>query len=256
MITRGSTLLLCALALAACDKNGVQTITEAPSGGVSIKFFNLGVNAPSVNFYANDTKLTAVGPLNGAESTSGTAYGSAGAGGSYTDIAPGQYTVSGRITASTDHGVAIASLPVTVAAGKRYSFYLSGIYDPNAKRVEAFAVEDPFAEEIDYSQAYVRFVNAISNSTPMTLYAKSQATGAEGAIGGAVAYKGAGPFVAVPPGLYDLSTRTAGSSTNAITKTGVAFGAGKVYTVSARGDMTVTSTSAANRPILDSFANR
>lgn len=257
MITRRSTLLLlCAVALAACDKNGVQDITEAPQGGAAIKFFNLGVGAPSVNFYVGDKKMTAVSSGTGAESPNGTAYGSAAAGDHYTDIAPGQYTVTGRITAATDHGAAIASVPVTIDAGKHYSFYLSGLYDPNTKTVDAFIVEDPIPEDFDYSHAYIRFVNAISNSTPMTLYARNQDTGTEAAIGGDVVYKAAGAFTPVPPGVYTLSTRTAGSSTDAITRGATAFGPGGVYTISARGDMTVTSSSAPTRPILDNFRNR
>ena len=53
-----------------------------------------------------------------------------------------------------------------------------------------------------------------------------------------------------------LSTRYTGSSTNAIVRAGVSFVAGKVYTISARGDITVTSTTATNRPFLDNTANR
>jgi hypothetical protein len=45
-------------------------------------------------------------------------------------------------------------------------------------------------------------------------------------------------------------------TTNAIARTAVSFSAGKVYTISARGDMTVVSTTATNRPFLDNTANR
>jgi len=45
-------------------------------------------------------------------------------------------------------------------------------------------VEDvlPTTTTTDFTTAYVRFVNAISNSAPMTLYAKSTTTGTETAI--------------------------------------------------------------------------
>ena len=75
-------------------------------------------------------------------------------------------------------------------------------------------------------------------------------------IGGAVAYKSGGAFTPLPNGVYDLATRTAGSATNAIVRTAVSFVAGRVYTIGARGDMTVTSTTATNRPFLDNTANR
>jgi hypothetical protein len=60
----------------------------------------------------------------------------------------------------------------------------------------------------------------------------------------------------VPNGTYDLSTRYAGVTTNAITRAAVSFSAGRVYTIGARGDITVTSTTAATRPQLDNTANR
>ena len=41
-----------------------------------------------------------------------------------------------------------------------------------------------------------------------------------------------------------------------ITRTGVQFVAGKVYTIGARGDITIVSTTATNRPFLDLTANR
>src|ERR1043165_3240312 len=90
--------LLAAATLTACgdlDSNAVQDIT-APLGGARVKFFNFGVNAPGVNFYTNDTKVSAISntacqailPTDttatgktclsaGIESTTGTAYGAA-----------------------------------------------------------------------------------------------------------------------------------------------------------------------------------
>ena len=74
------------------------------------------------------------------------------------------------------------------------------------------------------------------------------------ANGGVVGAGGA--FTALPGAVYDLNTRTAGSTTNAITRTAVSFVAGKVYTIGARGDITVVSTTLATRPQLDNTANR
>jgi Domain of unknown function (DUF4397) len=259
-------LLLCAAAIVACDKNGRQDIT-APASGANVKFFNFGVNAPGVNFYANTQKLTAISstscqPPNdttavcrstGSESTTGTAYAAAGSGALYNEIAPGQVTLSGKIAAATDKDLAIANVSTSLADGKFYSYFVSGVYDAAAKKVDAFVVEDPIPEITDYSQTYVRFVNAISNAQPMTLYAKSTVTAAEGAVGATVSYAAAGTFVTLPAGVYDLSTRTAGSSTNVITRTGVSFVGGHAYTVTSRGAIGNTGTTA---PGLDNTANR
>jgi hypothetical protein len=272
---RSIAALLVAAAVAACgdyEKKGFQDIT-GPVTGARVKFFNFGVNAPAVNFYANDTKVTAIASgscfgvtdtatvrvcnSTGLESTNGVAFGSAGLGGLYSAVASGQYTLNGRIAAATDKGLQVAKVPATIADGKAYSVYVSGFYDATAKTVEGFVVEDLVPDAIDFTAAYVRFVNAISNSSAMTLYANSTTGGGETAIGGAVAYKSAGTFVKIIPGVYDLNTRTTGSSTNAISRTAVSFAAGRVYTIASRGDITIASSSTAtNRSFLDNTANK
>ena len=248
-------LLLGAAALSACDKNAVQDIT-GPLPAARVRFFNFGVNAPSVNFYANDTKMTATSSGTGVEATTGVSYGGVGSGGMYAGIDPGQHTFSGRIAATTDKDLPISNLTATLEDGKKYSMYQSGFYNTTAKTVDAFIVEDPFPDEFDYSVAYVRFVNAISNAQPMTMYITPDSGGAAVAIGGEVAYKSAGAFTAVPSGLYDLATRYTDSTTNKIIRANVSFSAGRVYTITARGDITITSTTLTNRPFLDNTLNR
>lgn len=250
-------VLLCAAALGACEENAVQDIT-GPVPSARIKFFNFGVNAPQVNFYANDTKMTAAASTTGTESNFGVAYGGGapGSGDLYTGIAPGQYTISGRIAAATDKDLPISNVTATIADGKHYSFYQSGFYNSTAKTVDGFVVEDAFPVPTDFSVAHVRFVHAIPNAASMTLYAKNQETGAETAIGGAVPYKSAGAFTTIPVGTYDLHARYAGATTNAIVRTNLSFNGGRVYTVAARGDITVKSTTAATSPFLDRTFNR
>lgn len=254
-LKRSLVMLLGAVALAACEKNAVQDLTTSVPKA-RIRFFNFGVNAPSVNFYADAIKMTATTSATGTEATTGVSYGSVGSGGFYATIDPGQRVITGKIAATTDKDLAISPLTVTLEDGKAYSYYMSGFYNTATKTVESFIVEDPYSTTIDYSQSYVRFVNAISNAQPLTLYAKNTTTAAEVPIGAAVAYKGAGAFVAVPAGVYDLGARLTGVGTNAIARTGVSLAAGKVYTISARGDITVTSTTATNRPFLDNTANQ
>ncbi len=253
---RSLALLLCAVSLTACEKNAVQDITGALPGA-RIKFFNFGVNAPPVNFYANDTKVTAISSTSGAESVLGVAYGAVGAGGLYSAIEPGQYTFSGRIAAAVDKDLPISSLSATLENGKSYSFYQSGFYNTTSKTIEGFLIEDPYVDQDNFSTAQVRFVNAIANSSPMTLYITGTTpVTAEVAVGGPVAYKSGSAFVAVPNGVYSVATRTTGSATNVILRTGVSFVAGRIYTVGARGDITVTSTTAVTRPFLDNTINR
>jgi hypothetical protein len=246
--------LLGAAALAACDKNAVQALPTAPLLASRIKFFNFGVRAPGVNFYANDTKMTATSSATDTESTIGVTYGGVGAGGVYLAIAPGQYTLTGRIADTTDKDLPIATVGATIADGKFYSFYMSGLYNATAKTVEGFVVEDPFVAQSDYTVAYVRFVHAIANANPLTLYAANTTTHDTVAVGAAVAYKDAGAFTALPGGVYDLFARYTDSTTNKVSKKAVSFSAGRIYTIGARGDITVATGTAA--PALDNTANR
>ena len=106
---RFSSVLLSTVVLAACSKDSVQTIAAPSTGGAYVKFYNFAVNAPVVNFFANDAKLTAISSTSctppvdarctstGIESTTGTAYGSLGNAGLYSALAPAQYSFSGRI---------------------------------------------------------------------------------------------------------------------------------------------------------------
>lgn len=263
--------LLCAGALSACGDDALTNITE-PASGARIRFFHFGVLAPSVNFYANETKMSAIAttacsstvPIpeacttTGSESTTGLAYSAVSAGGAYSMIDPGQYTLTGRIAAATDKDLPIATVATTLEDGKYYSYYMSGLYNTTAKTSDAFVVEDPPALPPDFATASVRLVHAIFNAAPMTLYARDTVTKVEVAVGGEVAYKGAGTFTSIPAGVYDLSTRYAGASTNALTRPAVTFGGGRVFTISARGDITVapsTACGAANRTCLDFTAN-
>src|SRR5205814_5572528 len=134
--------LLCAGLLSACGTKEVQDIT-GPLANSRIRFFNFGVNAPGVNFYANETKMTAITSATGTESTTGIAYGGVGAGGAYDDIDPGQYTLTGRIAAATDKDLPISTVTTTIVDGKYYSFYMSGIYTAPTKSVAGFVGEDP-----------------------------------------------------------------------------------------------------------------
>lgn len=248
--------LLGAIVLASCEKNAVQVLPSVELPGARVKFFHFGVSAPGVNFYANETKMTAIVSGTGTESSTGVAYGAAGAGGAYTAIAPGQYTLTGRIAAAgADKNLPIATVAATTEDGKFYSFYMSGIYNTTLKTVDAFVVEDPVAPPSDYAVAYVRFVNAISNANPLTLYAKNTAGDtATVTVGTAVAYKGASAFITLPAGIFNLFARYTDSTTNKVTRNGVTFLGGRVYTVGARGNITVTSGTTA--PALDNTANR
>ena len=264
--------LLCAAALSACGDEAITNITEPPASNSRIRFFHFGVLAPSVNFYANDTKMSAIAttvcssttPIpeacmtTGSESTTGLGYSAVSAGGAYAAIVPGQYTLTGRIAAATDKDLPIATVTTTIEDGKSYSYYMSGLYNTTTKTSDAFVVEDPVVLPPNFGSATVRLVHAIFNANPLTLYARDTLTKVEVAVGGEVAYKGAGTFTVIPAGIYDLSARYAGATTNALTRPAVAIGGGRVFTITARGDITAAPSAAcaaANRTCLDVTTN-
>lgn len=269
---RSFTALLGLVALAACEKNAVRDIT-APLPAARIMFFNFAVNAPSVHLYAGDTKVTATTfsacsnaanpPVTsndslcltaGRQSAAGVGYGGVGSGGLYSGVSAGARALNARL--ASDQATVVASSQATIQEGKHYSYYTSGFYNSTTKSADGFLVEDNLSPTINWNVAAVRFVNAISNSQPMTLYAKNTETGEQIAVGGTVAYKSAGEFVQLAPGSYDLSTRTSATGAGLVVRTGVSFEPGRTYTIGARGDMTVTSATATNRPFLDVSENR
>ena len=256
-----------ALVLSACsmEKNAVQDITGPVTGG-QVRFFNFGYGTPTVNFYANDAKVTAITSATGVESTSGVAYGGVGNAGNYSVLAPGSYTFAGKSTVVADSGRLISSIPGTLVDGKRYSVFQSGPYNTTAKTVDGFIVEDDIPGTIDWTKAYVRFVNASANSNPMTLNATNTVGGEIVPVGTAIAYKSAGSFVAVTPGTYNIAgtcgttcnSTGAGNNTTTVARTALAMTAGRVYTITLRGDVTLNplTTTLANRLLFDFTANR
>src|SRR5207247_10992792 len=112
----------------------------------------------------------------------------------------------------------------TIADGKFYSFYLTGFYNTTTKTADAFIVEDPIPAPVDYTVAYVRLVHASPNADPLTLYARvngDTVTAHWAAVGTAVAYKGAGAFATITPGVYDFGARYTAGTPKRITVPGV-----------------------------------
>ncbi len=239
--SRALALAFAGVLFAACDKNTVQELPFAPLLATRVKFFNFGVNAPGVNFYADQQKLAAVQSGTGSEATTGVAYGGVGNGNSYTQVASGTHTLTGRI-----------------AAGKYYSLYMTGFYNTTTKTVDAFLLEDPVAPPADFTVAYIRFVNTMSNAAhPLILYAgyTTGDTTKVDTLSAGLAYQGASTLATLPVGIYNLFARYQDSTANKISRTSVTFLGGHIYTVGARGDITVTSTTATNRPFLDNATN-
>lgn len=258
-------MLLSAL-LYSCKKDGVQVIDEKVDASTTaqIKYFNFGVNAPSANFYANNVKVSGISSATGTESTSGTISGGVYPSSNYSYLAAGTYTFKAQLPSSltVDPNLAIANLSATVENNKYYSLYLCGLYNTTDKKSDVFIVEDKLPA-VDYNVAYVRFVNTVPNAASgINLYVRNTliTPAIDFLVATNIPYKGASEFVPVPVGTYELYGRYPNATTvNVITRNGtssVAFAGGKVYTIGARGDISVTSTTATNRAQFDNTSNR
>lgn len=255
-------MLLLSTLFFSCEKDGIHEIETIPTdAGAQIKFFNFGVNAPSMNFYANDQKITATLSSTGAEAAAGVNYGSVFPSANYVLLNPAAYTFKGIVpsTAAVDPNVQVATFDTAIEQGKFYSFYTSGMFDATEKTIDGFILEDnmPAASA---TGAYVRFVNTIANApSGFDLIAKNTTTMAETVVATNIGYKTGSTFTEVPNGVYELFARYPSAPANIITRNGtsvVSFIAGRAYTVSSRGDMTVTGATATNRPFLDNTSNR
>lgn len=257
-LTSIAVLLLSATVLSSCGEEAFPDIT-GPLAESRIKFFNFSVGAPGVYFYANSNKAAGIGAVSividarkgvvtsSAESITGTTYGNVTAGGYYSAIAPGSYDLQAKLADTTQRATVVSKVTTSIVGGKHYSYYQSGAYDAVTKTADAFVLEDNFPANFDWTQAYVRFVNAGPTSAPLTLYGTNTTTAApEAAIGAITAYKGGSAFVGVPTGSYTLVAKDAGGATK-VTRTAVSFLAGRVYTITVRGTTSLFLDNTTNR---------
>jgi len=257
-----SIAILLSSLLFSCKKEGIHEVpTNSVDGGGQIKFFNFGIGSPSLNFYANDGKITAVISTTDREATTGLAYGSVFPTLSYNFLPAGDYNFKGIVPSlATDNpNTVVSSIKSPVAAGKFYSLYTCGIYNTSTKTTDAFIIEDKIPA-ISAVTASIRFVNTISNAkSGFDLVLRNTTTLTELVVANNVGYKSTSEFAEVPNGTYDIYARYPNTTANVISRTGtstVAIVAGRSYTISSRGDMTVTGSTAVNRPFLDNTPNR
>lgn len=257
-----SAVLLLSVLCASCKKDGITEIaTTNTDGGAQIKFFNFGVNSPGLNFFANNGKVSAIVSATGTEASTGVVYGTVFPTTNYSLLNPAQYTFQGMVPAlaALNPNTVVATLSSALEANKFYSLYTCGIYNATAKSTDAFIVEDKIPVS-NATSANVRFVNTISNANGgLNLVVKNTTTLTEQVLATNIPYKGASEFVLVPNGVYEIYARYPGNPANIISRNGtsvVSFIAGRTYTLSSRGDITVTGTTAANRPFLDNTSNR
>lgn len=257
--------LLLLTSVSSCKKNGIHEVeTVKTDNGAQVKFYNFGINDPSINFYANADKVSATVSATGAEAATGVSYGSVFPATNYALLSGGSYTFKGIVPANAaiNANTEVAKIDGSIENGKFYSVYTCGFYDAAGMTTDGFIIEDKIPTEAATppTAANVRFVNTVPNGVAgFDLIAKNTTTLEEVVVATNVGYKSASEFAQIPTGVYELYARYTGTPANAISRNGtsvVSFIKGRSYTVSSRGDMTVVSGTATNRPFLDNTSNR
>lgn len=252
------TPLFFSVLICGCKKNAIHEISKPISGGAFIKYFNFAVNSPTVNFYADNTKVSASLSTTGVESpTTGVAYSAVyPSANAYSLIAAGTYEFKAKIpsTASADADLAITAIKKQVEDGKSYSLYTCGLYDSATKKTDVFIIDDELPP-VDNSAAYVRFVNSSYNANPVNLTFRNKTTSSETVVAANVAYKSASPFQKMPDGVYELILSYPNSKDIIVARKDVNIINANVYTFSLRGDIAALPTKV-EKPFIESTLNR
>ncbi|MBC5994480.1 DUF4397 domain-containing protein [Pontibacter cellulosilyticus] len=231
----------------ACEENAIPERTDYVESGAMIRFSHASQDAPMVNFYLGDKKVTAKSPtLSNREtglfwsSTLANTIHPATYG--YVNVPAGAYTLNAIDTTTVAGTTAlkknvVVSMPVQLEESKFYTSYLVG----GAGNLEILTIKDELPEP-DFSKAYVRFVNGMAGApTGFTVEATRTAptTGSQ-TIATDVAFKGNSGYVAIEPGTYNLALFLQGATKAYTTWTSGSIVAGRVYTFYTKGNYTTT----------------
>lgn len=256
--------MLSTVFLFGCKKNAVQDITT-PYSGAQFKVYNFtyvrsaspapNTNTVTFNAYANNVRFATVVSTTGAESANGLTMGNLSPARGYALAPAGQVVLTARSSstavASTVYGfgpnLEIAKVTADVVAGKNYSFYVNGYFDPVSKKADGFVVEDVLPAP-DTSASYIRLVNPAPNTSTLSLqvtrtFKQDGVDVVETAtpiVG--VGYKTASPFVKVASGIYTLRCTDLTSGKFVARTTATTLLKNRVYTFTVRGDLVGTTS--------------
>ncbi len=246
-----SFLLASIIFLGACDKISISE-RDSPVTGAKLKFIAASPNAPQMNFFLNNAKVSAVN-----SSTTNVEQGF-GFGGNfpsleYTTVTPGSGTLSIAVPpASTlDPNAVLFTGPVSFEDNKFYTIAAVDAYDVANKKVNTIVINDVLPAQ-DTSKAFVRFINLIPNSPAVTIVT----TANNNPVVSNVAYKSSTDFVVAPnPGISTgLTIKDAATGVNLSGNFSFTFNKGRVYTIFTRG--LIGTTTGANIPGITLYVNR
>ena len=256
------------LGLVSCgDKDVIiKEYTREPGTEAQVRFYNFGISAPSINFYANGKKVTATQSLTGEMAPTGVSFGGTYPSLGYVEIEPGSnITISSKTpttlaiptnnTNNYEQDKQVSSVNVSsLESKKRYSLFIAGYFDKNTHTAESFIISDDLPPS-DTSKVFIRFVNSgVAEAGTLSIkVSRMEGTTVltEDIVDPALAFKTATPFVAFPYGTYKF-TIIPSNATNRIWERTISLNRDRVHTIAVRGDLRNTSPA----PLLDNTQNR
>ncbi|RIJ42340.1 DUF4397 domain-containing protein [Pontibacter oryzae] len=232
------------LMLGSCEKNAIEDFNDPVNSGAYIKFLHAAPDAPAVNYYLDNTKVSTIA-ANSAGEEQGMAYAKSPLFPSnygYANVEAGTRTLQ-AITPAPQGNAVTATNSVTLANGNFYSAFLIG----SAGAYESLLVEDKLPAAT-YGKSYIRFVNLVqaapnSYSATAVKTATSESPETRTAVGEALNFKGNTAYVAVEPtGSYVVELKENGLAGTVIKSSSFSPVGGRVYTLVMHGNYSGTKT--------------
>lgn len=238
--------IISALIFSACKKDTSLPVrfTANNQGNANVKFLNMSPGAVSINFFANNAKVTASAPAGStATIVTGMPYpglypNTIG----YATIPSGALKIDAKVpdSAAQMPGATILSLTQNFSSGKFYTFVLLD----TVTQAKAILVEDDPTVG-DPSKAYMRVANFTADSAINVVVTKTSAGYAYTKTYPNVAAKTVLPFDSLGAGqgqVYSVSFRRASNNVQLLSITSFAPAPTKKYTFYMRGLVRTTST--------------
>lgn len=247
------------------DENTFPDIVRDPSENhAQLRFYHFGINGPSINFFADQIKITAIQSNTEEEAANGVGFGGTHpSDGSYSEVEPGTNILiegvtpknliipSNNIQNYEAAKIASSLIIPKLEKQKRYSVFTCGVWDSDNHKMDSFFIEDDLPPS-DTSKVFIRFVNSgVESAGPLKVIAiPADTLRSEVLISDGVEYQKASPFVGMPYGTYEFEVLDINSGK--VIKRSIRFISDKVHTLAMRGDINVASPA----PFIDNTRNR
>lgn len=261
-------LAVIAVVISSCGEKDIiiNEYTREPGDEAQVRFYNFGINSPSVNFYADNVKITASQSLTGEMASTGVSFGATYPSIGYVEVPGGQNINLFSKTPTTlviptnnvnnykqDTEVSNMVVP-KLESKKQYSLFIAGYFDKNTHKAESFIISDELPPS-DTSKVFIRFVNSgVAEAGTLSVKIsrmKGTEVLSEEIVDPALAFKSATEFKGFPYGTYKF-TIIPSNATNRTWERTITLNRDRVHTIAIRGDLRNTSPA----PLLDNTQNR